>query len=158
MSDFVADEIVSFLAFCTVSLFLGMATFRLSSTSYVKTSTLSLEDLIRTLITSFYVVVLSIGYFFSVTSLAAALLIMYPNPVAISLAILIGLPTWTQSKYLFVYWALAIVVSLVEENCHGFNALRRASLLKDNRVGRFMLNFWLNVNVLMMSQGLRMLY
>lgn len=43
VSDFVADEIVSFLAFCTVSFFLGMATFRLSSTSYVKTSTLSLK-------------------------------------------------------------------------------------------------------------------
>ncbi|KAI3472456.1 hypothetical protein Pfo_029576 [Paulownia fortunei] len=109
------------------------------------------------LITTFYVSGLAIGYFVVVVMLAAPLL-MYRNLATLSVAILLGTTSFTFYLYLFVAWALAIVVSVVEERCYGMDALgKAAALVKGKRLHGFLLNICFNLVVLIIFQGYKMI-
>ncbi|PIN18216.1 hypothetical protein CDL12_09111 [Handroanthus impetiginosus] len=60
--------------------------------------------------------------------------------------------------YLFIAWALAVVVSVVEESCYGIEALRRATVLVEGRrLHGFLLIICSNFVAFIISQGYKML-
>ncbi|KAI3446674.1 hypothetical protein Pfo_003339 [Paulownia fortunei] len=159
-----AVQIAFFLAFSMISFFSAISTILVSASSYTAKN-LSLKELFsiiggtwtRPLITTFYVSGLAIGYFVVVVMLAAPLL-MYRNLATLSVAILLGTTSFTFYLYLFVAWALAIVVSVVEERCYGMDALgKAAALVKGKRLHGFLLNICFNLVVLIIFQGYKMI-
>ncbi|KAL0334164.1 UNVERIFIED_CONTAM: hypothetical protein Sangu_1572600 [Sesamum angustifolium] len=147
------------LAISIISFLSSVSTILVSAVSY-SSKTLSLKDLFsgiwttwtRPLITSLYMSGLAIGYFLIVTMLAVPLL-MYSSRVTLWLAVLLGITASILYLYLFVSWALAIVVSVVE-GCYGMEALRKsAALVKGKRV----LCFLLNVVILVIYEAYRMI-
>jgi uncharacterized membrane protein YeaQ/YmgE (transglycosylase-associated protein family) len=72
---------------------------------------------------------------------ASPLLILYPNLIALSFAAVICLAGYVLYVYVCVTWGLAIIVSVVEEDGYGVNALGRASELVKGKKGQgFMIN------------------
>lgn len=149
------------LAVSIISFFSSVSTILVSAVSY-SSKTLSLKDLFsgiwttwtRPLITSLYVSGLAIGYFVVVAILAAPLL-MYSSRVTFCAAVLIGITASILYLYLFVAWALAVVVSVVED-CYGMEALAKsAALVKGKRVQGFLLNVSLNVVILVIFEVYR---
>ncbi|KAK4431927.1 hypothetical protein Salat_0954800 [Sesamum alatum] len=152
------------LAVSIISFLSAVSTILVSAVSY-SSKTLSLKDLFssigatwtRPLITSLYVSGLAMGYVVVVVMLVAPLL-MYSSRVAFWMAVLVGITASIYYLYLFVAWALAVVVSVVEEGCYGMEALgRSARLVKGKRVHGFLLNVSVNVVVLVIYEAYRMI-
>ncbi|KAK6151484.1 hypothetical protein DH2020_014119 [Rehmannia glutinosa] len=146
-SIILAVEIAFIFALSVISFFSTISTILVSSLSYnsKNSSPKEIFSMIarkwtRPLITTLYVSCLAIGYFFVVLLLATPLL-MYRNKATLSVAILLGIVAFVFYLYLSVSWALAIVVSVVEESCYGIEALGKAgALVKGKRLIGFLLN------------------
>ncbi|KAK6127020.1 hypothetical protein DH2020_039236 [Rehmannia glutinosa] len=140
-SIILAVEIAFIFALSVISFFSTISTILVSSLSYnsKNSSPKEIFSMIarkwtRPLITTLYVSCLAIGYFFVVLLLATPLL-MYRNKAALSVASLLGIVAFVFYLYLSVSWALAIVVSVVEESCYGIEALEKAgALVKGKRL------------------------
>ncbi|KAK4431926.1 hypothetical protein Salat_0954700 [Sesamum alatum] len=152
------------LCIATISFLSVVSTILHSAASY-SSKTLTLKHLFpsiwrtwtRPLITSLYVSRLAIGYVVVAVILASPLL-MYSSRVTFWLAILLRITPSIFYLYLFVAWALAVVVSVVEEGCYGMEALGKpAALVKGKRVQGFLLRVSVDVVVYTIYEAYRMI-
>ncbi|KAI3444110.1 hypothetical protein Pfo_000775 [Paulownia fortunei] len=148
-----AVEIAFLLAYLIISHFSGIATILVSAASYSGNS-LSLKDLFssikrtwrRPLTTSFRVSRHSSARYLSlVVVLAAFLVIMYPNIITISVAIILGITVVVFQLYSSVVSALSIVVSVVEDRSMVEALEKAAELVKGQHLHGFMLNLFINL-------------
>ncbi|KAL6534743.1 hypothetical protein OROGR_013418 [Orobanche gracilis] len=150
-----AVEIAFCLVFFIISFFSSISTILVSAMSY-KSKNSSLKELLsivcrkwtRPLITTFYVSTLVAGYFF-IVSMPVTPLLMYRNYITLPVAISIGVIALVFYLYLSVSWALAVVVSVVEDSFYGIEALGKAeALVKGKRLQGFLINLCSNLFVL----------
>lgn len=134
-----------------VSLF-SMASFVLASAVACCGKTLSFKDLLkrlakpclRALVTVFHLKVFFIGYFFLFSAILISLGITCIDHPLVLLPIVLTLGVFSSIFliYLMVVWELGSVISVIEENCYGIEALGKASeLVKGKRLLGFALNF-----------------
>lgn len=142
-----AVEIAFMFIFLIVSFATTMATILIAAVSRVG-NTLTMKDLFsriartwtKPFLTSIYVTMHAFG-FLVIIGLFAAPVVIYPNVVTILIAISFAIVAFLFYLYLMVIWALAIVVSVVEEGCNGMVAMGKASeLVKGQRLKGYMLN------------------
>ncbi|KAI3701640.1 hypothetical protein L6452_26870 [Arctium lappa] len=124
------------------------------ASSYYNGDNLSLKELFsmvsrtwtRPFVTSFYVQLLALGYIslFFWPLFVPSLVLFHDHPtILIILLVFLGILIITFYLYLSVVWALAVVVSVVEDS-YGIVALGKArELVKGNRVHGFFLNLFL---------------
>ncbi|XP_024959044.1 uncharacterized protein LOC112500016 [Cynara cardunculus var. scolymus] len=123
------------------------------ASSYYSGDNLSIKELLRKVsitwtrpfVTLFYVQLLALGYmslFF--WPLFVPSLVLFDHPIIlIILLVILGILIFTFYLYLSVVWALAVVVSVVEDS-YGLSALGKArELVKGNRGDGFLLNLFL---------------
>lgn len=93
------------------------------------------------IITILYINMLSIGYFFIVLVLLSPILISFSNIFVFSIGIFVGVISFLFFLYLSVVWILALVISVIEEDCYGINAISKSGrFIKGNRLNGFMIN------------------
>ncbi|XP_049412782.1 uncharacterized protein LOC125875790 [Solanum stenotomum] len=97
-------------------------------------------------ITRLYTNMLSIGYFFIVLFLLSAISISSSNIFLFSIGIFVGIISFIFFLYLSIVWILALVISVIEEDCYGIKAIEKAGrLIKGNRLNGFMLNILFSI-------------
>ncbi|CAA2989735.1 Hypothetical predicted protein [Olea europaea subsp. europaea] len=157
---FLSVQMAFYIASFIFSIFSTTATVLLSAMSY-KNQTLFLKDLCfrivktwkRVFLTGFYTKLHSIGYLFLFLSLVAPLL-MSGNYATILAAFLLGISASVYSLYLAVVWTLAIMVSALEENCYGMEALgKAATIVKGKKLHGIMLIICYNLLFLSVYLG-----
>ncbi|XP_073047674.1 uncharacterized protein [Primulina eburnea] len=113
-------------------------------------NTLSIKDLFsrvagtwtKPFLTSIYVSIHSLG-FFPILVIFAVPVFLYPNIVTAIISIFLAIVVFLFYLYLVAIWALAIVVSVVEEGCYGMVAMGKASeLAKGQRLNGYMLSLF----------------
>ncbi|PIN18219.1 hypothetical protein CDL12_09114 [Handroanthus impetiginosus] len=152
--------------FGVISFFSAISTIVVSSVSYCGEN-LSLKELLlrtgttwaRPLITTFYASGLTIGYFVFIIALVTPSLLPYTNhPILFIMPIFQAILAFIFYLYLFVPWALAIVVSVVEESCYGIEALRKATVLVEGKRSHgFLLLICSNFVVFIILLGYKMI-
>ncbi|XP_021825388.1 uncharacterized protein LOC110766378 [Prunus avium] len=146
---FVGLEWIFVFAFCFFSLFFATASILASAVTYCGKD-MSIKELLsravkllkRPFLTWFYITLLHLGYcLFLITFLGPLVLIFnltFTMPSLLS--IIIFLLALVFEAYLAVVWNLALVVSVLEENC-GIEALGKAGqLIKGLKIRGFFLN------------------
>ncbi|CAI9782984.1 unnamed protein product [Fraxinus pennsylvanica] len=155
-------QMAFYIASFIFSIFSTTATVLVSAMSY-KNQTISLKDLCsrivktckRVFLTGFYIKLHAIGYLFLFLSLVAPFL-MSANLATILAALLLGILASVYYLYLAVVWNLAIVVSALEENCYGMEALgKAATIVKGKKLHGIMLNTCCNLLFLSVYLGYR---
>ncbi|KAL0334163.1 UNVERIFIED_CONTAM: hypothetical protein Sangu_1572500 [Sesamum angustifolium] len=156
---------ISFVLYVAViSSFSVVSTILHSAMSY-SSKTLRLKDLFssiwrtwtRPLIAILYASRLAIEYVIVVAILATPLL-TYSGHVIFWVVVFLRITATIFYLYLFVAWALAVVVSVVEEGCYGMEALGKpAALVKGKRVQGFLLDVSFNVVVSAILAAYRMI-
>ncbi|WMV36458.1 hypothetical protein MTR67_029843 [Solanum verrucosum] len=97
-------------------------------------------------ITRLYTNMLSIGYFFIVLFLLCPISISSSNIFLFSIGIFVGIISFIFFLYLSIVWILALVISVIEEDCYGIKAIEKAGrLIKGNRLKGFMLNILFSI-------------
>lgn len=146
-------ELVFSLFYFFISFFTAIATIFISATSYSKED-LSLKNLvlrvagswIKPLVTMFYVKLVTIGYMsvcFMVIPIPFSMISDHPE-ASKSIIIVVGIFATAFYLYISVFLMLGLVISVIEENCYGFEALGKAGqLVKGKKLDGFMLNFLL---------------
>ncbi|KAL7134423.1 hypothetical protein ABFS83_11G026000 [Erythranthe nasuta] len=105
------------------------------------------------MVTVLYVLGLATGYALFVFTWAAPLL-LYPSIITYCLATLVVVFALCLYSYLFVSWAMAIVVSVLEEGCFGLEALGRGEkLVSGKKLDGFLINVGFNVVCLIVFWG-----
>ncbi|KAI5675546.1 hypothetical protein M9H77_06496 [Catharanthus roseus] len=118
---------------------------------------LILQSWKRPFITGFHTTLLVIGYIYFVLSMASPLLIS-STMTNLSLAILMGIFAYFFYLYLSVSWILAIVISMIEEDCFGIEALGKAGkIVKGKRHHGFIINIIFAVLSAILFQGFRIM-
>ncbi|CAK9141223.1 unnamed protein product [Ilex paraguariensis] len=143
-------ESIFLFASLVLSLFATTAVIFISALSYCN-KTLSIKDLVlkvskswtRPFITGLYTILLGMGYL-SVLMCTMFMISMFSNNPIASKAIVIvfGILGSILSLPLTTIIILALVISVIEENCYGIEALGKAGkLVNGQRVQCFILNF-----------------
>ncbi|KAL7228036.1 hypothetical protein ACSBR1_022832 [Camellia fascicularis] len=159
-------ESATLLASLIISLFSMVSTILVSAIAY-QDKALSFNDFlsrltrscVRPFITSFHITIYLLGYYFFVLVLLIPLVVFCDHPFtlkAISISFgIVALIFWT---YLSVVWVLALVISVLEENCYGIGALGKAGgLIKGKRLHGFALNFFVLLASIVVVQCSRMI-
>ncbi|KAL3535309.1 hypothetical protein ACH5RR_003770 [Cinchona calisaya] len=145
-----------------IKLFPETAIVILSAMSYTG-KTLSFKELllkvirswIRPFVTGFFTTLFAVGYFFFATAVASPMLV-FSGTFFRPIAILIGGIAYVFSLYLSVVWVMALVISVIEENCYGIKALGKAeALVKGKKLDGFIINIGFNLISLILFQGFR---
>ncbi|XP_073047677.1 uncharacterized protein [Primulina eburnea] len=162
---FYAVEIAFIFIFLIISFATTMATILVAAASRVGNS-LSIKDLLsrigrtwtKPFLTSIYVAMHAFG-FFAIIGLFAAPVVIYPNVVTILIAVSFAIVALFFYLYFLVIWALAIVVSVVEDGCYGMVAMGKASeLVKGQRLKGYMLTLPFFLLSLIMSVICQVIY
>ncbi|CAI9098672.1 OLC1v1035357C1 [Oldenlandia corymbosa var. corymbosa] len=114
----------------------------------------------RSLITGFYTTLLGSGYFFFVLTMAAPLFMFSDFGLGYVPSSIIWYAVFAYLLYVYlsVVWILSIVVSVIEENTYGLEALGKASgLIKGKRAQGFILSAAFVVLSVIMFQGFRII-
>lgn len=132
-----------------ISLLYTIATIILSSNINI-----SLKELVlkvfkafkHAIITRLYTTMFTIGYFFMVLFLLSPILISSSNIFLFSIGIFVGIISFLFNLYLLIVWMLALVISVIEEDCYGIKSIAKAGrLIKGNRLNGFMLNILFSI-------------
>ncbi|CAA0813827.1 Unknown protein [Striga hermonthica] len=153
-------DIAIFLAVEFAYLFIIFAIFFISAVSVILVSSfsyraenLSIKDLfslmrktwLRALITTFYVSALWVGFVFTISILVAPL-VFYRNNWTLLVTVLVWIMASALCLYVSVTWALAIVVSVVEESVYGLRALGKAAgIVGGKKLHGFVINVCYNL-------------
>lgn len=79
--------------------------------------------------------------FFIVLFLLSPIFVSSSNIFLISIRIFVGIISFLFFLYLSIVWILALVISVIEEDCYGIKAIAKGGrLIKGNRLNGFMLN------------------
>lgn len=98
------------------------------------------------IITRLYTNMLGTGYFFMVLFLLSPILISSRNIILFSIGIFVGILSFLFFLYLSVVWKLALVISVIEEDCYGIKSIAKAGrLIKGNRLNGLMLNILFSI-------------
>ncbi|KAK4337588.1 hypothetical protein RND71_042075 [Anisodus tanguticus] len=144
-----------------LSFLYAIATIILSSISYNNTNIL-LKDFVfkipkafkYAIITRLYTYMFSIGYFLIVLFFLSPILISSSNIFLYSIGIFVGIIFFLFYRYLSVVWILALVISVIEEDCYGIKAIANAGrLIKGNILNGFMLNILSSIISLLLYQS-----
>lgn len=104
--------------------------------------------------TWFYVTLLSIGYYFQFVAIAKTIYVSLDPSVSYIFMIL----TFLLYIYLSVAWVLSLVISVVDENCYGLEALGKSvKLVKGMSIKGFSLNLVLTIVAMGILQGLSLI-
>ncbi|KAL3362712.1 hypothetical protein AABB24_012162 [Solanum stoloniferum] len=97
-------------------------------------------------ITRLYTNMLSIGYFFIVLFLLSPISISSSNIFLFSIGIFVGIISFIFFLYLSIVWILALLISVIEEDCYGIKAIEKAGrFIKGNGLNGFMLNILFSI-------------
>jgi hypothetical protein len=143
-------ELVYLLPSIAISIFCTVTMILASVVAY-SDKNLSFRDFLsripklglRTLVTSFYLKLLTAGYIFIFLAFLISLMILnMDHPlVLIPIAITLGIFASIFLMYLSVAWNMALVISVIENNCYGLEALGKAGgLVKGRRIHGFALS------------------
>ncbi|KAH7860561.1 hypothetical protein Vadar_014881 [Vaccinium darrowii] len=143
-------ELVYLLPSIAISIFCTVTMILASVVAY-SDKNLSFRDFLsripklclRTLVTSFYLKLLTVGYIFVFLAFLISLMILnMDHPlVLIPIAITLGIFASIFLMYLSVAWNMALVISVIEKNCYGLEALGKAGgLVKGRRIHGFALS------------------
>ncbi|KAL0345982.1 UNVERIFIED_CONTAM: hypothetical protein Sradi_4429500 [Sesamum radiatum] len=156
---------ISFVLYVAIISFFSIVSTILHSTMSYSSKSLTLKDLFssiwttwtRPLIAILYASRLAIEYVLVVVMLAIPLLI-YSSRVIFCVSVFLRITASIFYLYLFVAWALAVVVTVVEEGCYGMEALGKpAALVKGKRVQGFLRSVSRNVVVYIVYAAYRMI-
>ncbi|XP_020549613.1 uncharacterized protein LOC110012001 [Sesamum indicum] len=156
---------ISFVLYVAIISFFSVVSTILHSAMSYSSKPLMLKDLFssiwttwtRPLIAILYASRLAIECVVLVVILATPLL-MYPICVIFWATIFLRITASIFYLYLSVAWALAVVVSVVEEGCYGMEALGKpAALAKGKRVQAFLLSVSFNVVVYVILAAYKMI-
>nr|GMD81443.1 uncharacterized protein LOC109153869 [Ipomoea batatas] len=150
-------------SFVILSFFSTIATIFTSAFSY-SDHTLSPTDLLSRIkkswislfITWFYTTLLVIGYFFFGLSMSFPLMMSSNIYTSIDRVILFAIFAYIFYLYISVDWVLGLVVSVIEENLCGLEALGKAGkMVKGKKLHGFSMNITFGLMNLVIFQGLR---
>ncbi|XP_058113158.1 uncharacterized protein LOC131256125 [Magnolia sinica] len=133
-------ESVYFIAFCVLIPFTMTATMYASATTYTGKH-LSLMDVClkiieiwkRPMITWLYVLLITAVYAFIVVMVFVAFALITNGGTLIAMIGLVSLPAMIFFVYLAAVWMLGLVISVVEEDCYGMKAIKKAVYLIKGR-------------------------
>ncbi|KAL9151042.1 hypothetical protein ABFS82_11G027800 [Erythranthe guttata] len=155
-----AIQIPFLFTLVVISSFTSISTILVSSVSYTSKKS-SLNEVFSIvlniwrgpMVTVLYVSALAVGYCLFVITLAA-LLFVYPSVITYWLAISVAILAVFLYLYLLVSWFMAVVASVLEEGCYGFEALVRGeNLVKGKKFCGFLINVCFNVVGLIVFWG-----
>ncbi|KAL3532916.1 hypothetical protein ACH5RR_006437 [Cinchona calisaya] len=158
-------HITFILSYTIISLFSITATVLIFSVSYTERTLshrgfalLVLKSLKRPLITGFYTTMLDIGYIYFVLDLAGPLTFSGKTMgEQLGVLFLVAAGGYMWYLYFSMVWILGIVISVIEENCNGIEALGKAGkLIKGKRIQGYIMNIILvmiSVLVVLLIQG-----
>ncbi|CAK9141225.1 unnamed protein product [Ilex paraguariensis] len=157
-------EYIFICATLALALYTTTATIFISATSYCST-TMSIKDLVlkvarswkRPFITGFYTTLLGIGYISVLMVTTPTILMISDNLIASkAIVIIFAILGAILSLPLTAICVLALVISVMEEDCYGIEALGKAGkLVKGNRVQCFILSLLFMVAALILYQCFR---
>ncbi|XP_071909059.1 uncharacterized protein [Coffea arabica] len=154
------------LAYCIISLFSIISTILVSAISYTE-RTLSTKDFIllvlrswkRALIVGFYGTIgLDLGYIYCLFSLARPGSLYFGHVAFFTFYL--ACIVFYNIIYLHtsVFWALSMVISVMEENCYGFKAVKKATeLIQGKSIPGCILNTIFAVLSVILFQGFRVI-
>lgn len=153
---FLVAEIIFLLVICILYPFTRVSTILVSATSYTD-SPISLQQVFRIFKSTFKMQMKTSSYisrrafpFAIVIIIFVTVIICKPNVTIVAIAVLIGVAGFIYQLYLSVVSAVAMVVSVIEEDCYATNAVERAKeLVEGQQVHGFLMNVFLNLVVLL---------
>ncbi|KAI3444081.1 hypothetical protein Pfo_000746 [Paulownia fortunei] len=152
------------LSYFTITFLSMMATVIVSAESY-NSKNLSLKELslgivkswTRPFLTGFYTTIFVIGYVFFVISMATPLLV-YSKTSILGAAVLFGVVAYIFYLYLSSVWIMSLVVSVVDQESCGIEALgKSAEIMKGQKMNGFLLNIVFNLVSLGVYLGSKMI-